>query len=799
MESNNSLPVGSILKETSYSYRIERTLGQGSFGITYLASVKMAGALGVIDANIKVAIKEFFMCDINGRSDATVTSGSKGGIYDEYKRKFTREALNLSKLQHPNIIKVIESFEANNTIYYVMEYVGGGSLDDYIAKNNSLKEDEAIRIIKQIGTALSFMHDNKMLHLDLKPSNIMMKESGDVVLIDFGLSKQYDASGEPESSTKVGAGTPGYAPIEQANYREGKGFPVTMDVYALGATMFKMLTGVRPPEASDILNDGFPLYELQEHHVSERISASIAKAMAPTKKDRYESVKAFLESFEQEVTVIDVDVVTDRGSQRVKKAENVFNVRPNTRRVTFEFHPRTPMIHGSYNCSVDKIQGVNPNITKEWTSVHPILSTNDYRDFLNQLQSLNLQVRDKEIPPYGKYEYSESPAKLTITLYDENNKVYNSLWISGWNNELGNIEGNIYEIEEKIREIVPGLQEYIDSPDYEAPYAVVTKQISEENDADVSSNEISNNIEAEKSKSWLKFSLVLLSLTCAIVSYYWYSHSATGKNNLDNIVPIETQHVDTVHELESPERSNNGKVIPNNFVLIPAGETKSKIYLDSFYLDKYELTQGEYKRIMGRLERNNYYYDITNELVNNGKPGRKEFVGDSLPVIGSYSQFVAYCQKRSESEGYDGFYDIDDKNIKLRKSGNGYRLVTAYEWQYAAKGGLEREKFKYIGGNKLGSVAWFGGNSGMRPHNVGQKQPNSIGLYDMAGNISEMFQDRASDFRYCTYGNYHSWVGFNDEVIGGLFDDDTHQGGTRIVFIPRNIKNSNTEHRFSWD
>ena len=789
MEVNNSLSIGSILKGTSYSYCIEKTLGQGSFGITYLASVKMAGALGAIDANIKVAIKEFFMRDINGRTDATVTSGSRGGIYDEYKRKFTREALNLSKLQHPNIIKVIESFEANNTIYYVMEYIGGGSLDDYIAKNSGLRENEALRIIKQIGTALSFMHDNKMLHLDLKPSNIMMKESGDVVLIDFGLSKQYDSNGEPESSTKVGAGTPGYAPIEQANYREGKGFPVTMDVYALGATMFKMLTGVRPPEASDILNDGFPLYELQEHHISERISASIAKAMAPTKKDRYESVKAFLKSFEQELTDIDVDVVTDRSSQRARKTENVFNVRPNTRRVTFEFHPRTPMIHGSYNCSVDKIQGVNPNITKEWTSVLPILSTNDFRDFLNQLQSFNLQVRDKEIPPYGKYEYSESPAKLTITLYDENNKVYNSLWISGWNNELGNIEGNIYEIEEKIREIVPGLQEYIDSPDYEAPYAVVTKQISEENDADLSSNKLSNNIEAEKSKSWLKISLVLLSLTCAIVSYYWYSHSATGKNNPDNIVP-DALPVDSVRELESPERSNIGKVIPENFVLIPAGETKSKIHLDSFYLDKYELTQGEYKRIMGKLEKNNYTYDI-DEYVN-GK--QKEFIGDSLPVIGSYLQHVTYCQKRSVNEGYDGFYDIQGKSVKINHNGNGYRLVTAYEWAYAAKGGLRMEKFKYIGGNKLGEVAWFGGNSGMKPHGVGQKSPNSLGLYDMAGNIKEMFEDKAPDGWYSSYGSYREWVGFDDEIVYG-----SNRGGTRIVLIPSNFQNNNTKFKFSYN
>lgn len=282
---SNTLQAGFLLNGISYSYKIARVLGQGSFGITYLASVKMKGTLGTIDTNIEVAIKEFFMRDINGRSGNFVTSGSNSGIYDEYKRKFMREAINLSKLKHPNIIKVIESFEANNTIYYAMEYIDGGSLDDYIKKSHGLKEDEAITFIKQISSALSFMHNNKMLHLDLKPSNIMMKKSGNIVLIDFGLSKQYNSKGEPESSTKVGAGTPGYAPIEQANYCEGKEFPVTMDVYALGATMFKMLTGMRPPESSDILNYGFPLYELQTHKVSNALSVCITKAMAPTKKN----------------------------------------------------------------------------------------------------------------------------------------------------------------------------------------------------------------------------------------------------------------------------------------------------------------------------------------------------------------------------------------------------------------------------------------------------------------------------------------------------------------------------------
>lgn len=292
----NQLPVGTVLQGKNYRYRIEKALGQGTFGITYLASVKMQGALGELDCSIHVAVKEFFMHETNGRAGNTVTSGSKGGLYDKYRNKFAREAENLSRLRHPHIVKVLESFEANNTVYYAMEYIDGGSLDERICMCGGLSQEESVGYLKQIGSALSYMHRNKMLHLDLKPANVVLRKSGEAVLIDFGLSKQYDDNGKPETTTSVGLGTPGYASIEQAHYRDGKDFPVVMDVYALGATFFKMLVGVRPPDASEILNDGFPAYELQKHNVSDSLLSVIVKAMAPMKKNRYQTVEELLEA-----------------------------------------------------------------------------------------------------------------------------------------------------------------------------------------------------------------------------------------------------------------------------------------------------------------------------------------------------------------------------------------------------------------------------------------------------------------------------------------------------------------------
>ncbi len=302
---SDCLPIGTTLKGRSYQYRIERVLGQGTFGITYLATVRIEGALGALDLN--VALKEFFMHDINGRSGTSVTSVSQHGLFEEYKKKFVREANNLSKLRHPNIVKVLESFEANGTVYYSMDYINGGSLDDHITSKGKLSEQECVRLACQICSGLNFMHEHRMLHLDLKPLNIMLNK-GEAVLIDFGLSKQYDDNGEPESSTTVGRGTKGYAPLEQSDYQEGNGFPVTMDIYAFGATVFKMLTGHRPPDASHILNQGFPAADLQGVGVSPWLIELIRKCMAPTMVKRPQYISDVLSVLESKSPQDDIKV-----------------------------------------------------------------------------------------------------------------------------------------------------------------------------------------------------------------------------------------------------------------------------------------------------------------------------------------------------------------------------------------------------------------------------------------------------------------------------------------------------------
>lgn len=292
---STQLQPGTVIHGTHNDYRIERVLGQGSFGITYVANVRLKGRLGAIESAAMVAIKEFFLRDVSSRNGLRVFSVSDSTLCSDYRRDFLREAQNLSRLDNDHIVKVLETIEENDTVYYVMEYLSGGNLDQHILSHGKLSCREALDIAIQIGEALKCMHAQHMLHLDLKPLNVMRGEDGHIVLIDFGLSKCFGADGQPESSTRIGQGTTGYAPIEQHSFNKADGFMPTLDIYALGATLFKMLTGSVPPEASVVLNEGLPVDELSSAGVPPAVIALVERAMQPLRRMRHQTVDEFID------------------------------------------------------------------------------------------------------------------------------------------------------------------------------------------------------------------------------------------------------------------------------------------------------------------------------------------------------------------------------------------------------------------------------------------------------------------------------------------------------------------------
>lgn len=280
-----TLQPGHLLQDGKYS--IVRTIGQGGFGITYLAYQK--------SLDTYVCIKEFFFENFCNRDQETyrVTVGTESSrhLIERFKQKFLKEARTISRLHHTNIVRVNDTFEENGTAYYIMEHIDGCTLTDIIRNNGPIPTIEALACIQQIGSALSYIHHLNLNHLDVKPSNIMRRNSdGAYILIDFGLAKQYDSeTGGQTSTTPVGI-SKGYAPIEQ--YRTGgvSEFSPQTDIYSLGATFYYLLTGTDPDEASVLISSplSFP------NEIPPEYQYAIIEAMRPVKHERPATVESFL-------------------------------------------------------------------------------------------------------------------------------------------------------------------------------------------------------------------------------------------------------------------------------------------------------------------------------------------------------------------------------------------------------------------------------------------------------------------------------------------------------------------------
>lgn len=248
INTDNMLRVGTVLHGT---YRIDRYLSSGGFGNTYVATN--------IQFWEQYAIKEFFMRGIsqrdNNNTTVSVSNTDNRDTFASQLEKFKKEARRLRKLDNEHIVRVHDLFEENGTAYYVMDYIDGENLSDRLKRTGKpLSEAEVMQLLPQILNALQAAHKEGILHLDLKPANIMVDKQGVVKLIDFGASKQQSAQGGATTSTAVSY-TNGYAPREQMEQNLEKFGPWT-DFYALGATLYTLLTNKKPPLPSDIDDDG---------------------------------------------------------------------------------------------------------------------------------------------------------------------------------------------------------------------------------------------------------------------------------------------------------------------------------------------------------------------------------------------------------------------------------------------------------------------------------------------------------------------------------------------------------------
>ena len=287
---SHQLLAGSVLMG---KYLVGRVLGEGGFGITYI------GWDLILDR--KVAIKEFYPQGIVNRElthhSTVVSCIGKEEFIEKEKEGFIKEAKTMAKLGNiPGIVTMHDVFAQNGTVYIVMDYVEGKTLKAYVKENgNRLSAKTAISLLEPIFGALQKIHEKGLIHRDISPDNIMLRPDGTAVLLDFGAARQMSVAGERSLTVNL---KHGYAPMEQYQTRGVQG-PWT-DVYALSATIYRLITGRVPPSAADrIIEDDLPLPSTLGSDILPRQEEALMKGLAIRTADRTLNISELWEGLSQ--------------------------------------------------------------------------------------------------------------------------------------------------------------------------------------------------------------------------------------------------------------------------------------------------------------------------------------------------------------------------------------------------------------------------------------------------------------------------------------------------------------------
>ena len=293
-------------------YIIGTVLGFGGFGITYKAwDVKL---------NSVVAIKEFYPSGlvnrVPGESEVQVFDGTDQANYKEYLERFLDEAKNLAQFNgKDNIVNVFGFFEENNTAYIVMEFLDGISLKDYVEQNGRMPVDTALVIINDLLNGVGEVHKKGILHRDIAPDNVILTNEGEVKILDFGSARFSSDNNEKTLSAFI---KPGYAAPEQYAAQGEQG--IWTDIYGLGATMYFMITGIKPEESTDrLVNDTLEKPSALGVDLPIEVDKAIMKAMALEIEFRFKNTDEFLAAISGEYEIEYPEV-------EIKKRKRIRNI-----------------------------------------------------------------------------------------------------------------------------------------------------------------------------------------------------------------------------------------------------------------------------------------------------------------------------------------------------------------------------------------------------------------------------------------------------------------------------------------
>lgn len=277
------LASGTVLLDGKYI--IDKRIGKGGFGIIYRASQ--------CGLDRTVCIKECFLpgrCFRSTHASTVCVQDSSERFFEKCRQAFVKEAKLLATLHHPNIVEVIDVFDENNTSYLVMNMIEGKSVRDLVHARRRLPYPEVVNYIAQIASAVGYLHERHILHCDIKPDNMMVTADYKAILIDFGSACDFEQDKTQEHNSTI---TPGYAPTEQYSAKGRKGSYT--DIYAIGATMYFMLTGQPPLESSFRLAKQMSRPKELAPDIPEEANRIILKAMQLNAENRYQTIQSFMD------------------------------------------------------------------------------------------------------------------------------------------------------------------------------------------------------------------------------------------------------------------------------------------------------------------------------------------------------------------------------------------------------------------------------------------------------------------------------------------------------------------------
>ena len=743
MDNDNNfvyLPQGTKLNGR---YIIERVIGQGGFGITYYARHEMLKHY--------YAIKEFYLsgfCNRNTRLHTVILQGMNENMYDKYKKRFLEEAQTVVSLDHPNIVKVVDVFEENNTAYMVMPFVKGMSLQDMVEKNGGpLPYELTVNYIGQLSNAVGYIHSQHILHRDIKPDNVLVTPDNKVILIDFGSAREF-VNNEVQHHTSIL--THGYAPPEQYNGTSKKGN--FSDIYSIGGVFYFCLTGKIPVDATTRLlesstNGKDPMASPKELNskVTDDVNRTIMKAMALNPEERHQTVEEFMNDMLGRVK--STKLKQNNKKEKDEKAEGS-KLNLNKKLLAIIAGALVVIVAGILLISNSvKSKRIKAEMLAEDEVFYACGDASGCRNYLIQypegryIDTVNYLLSNyisDSVDAENQRRFAEMESKAYMDISD----MTFSYTLDGKNY---NDEGNFNEINASaIKNIIPTINySSIDTMPHEL--VLDLKAITPDGFTiaccdtvlvDLGQNSIKFSFDARNDTLFDQFKEG---------SYIWlicYEDNKIYEAKLDLFEVYKTIKVKNV-------TFDMVKVVGGTF---PMGCNQNNP--DSCYSDErpvHNVTLSDY--YIGR-------YEVTQELW--------------FAVMGTKPSLSTYKKKCPVDN--ISWYDCQKFLEALNKiTGLQFRLPTEAEWEYAARGGVNHSVTEYAGDDDINAVAWWQGNSDYARHTVGIKKPNALNIYDMTGNVKEWCEDL--------------WAYYTDE---NQKDPVCKQGSFRIIRGGSSIEDERT-------